>query len=381
MIQRSTASALRAGLLLLAPLLLSGCALLKSSDPDAISNVESETAGHHLTLATEEFEAGDLDGAIDRLIALRALVLITPEERARADAMLQAAVRQLFDLYEEEGRGSSDFVRIYELDLPVHLRATAGLLAADRLIDEGHPVRSFKAVRRVDRKLPTHQARGLAAQVLSRTGHHMLERGGHYWFLFSYTARGVSALEYLVVQYPTSPLCAEAYVALAEHYEGEADLDRAIERHEDLLIYHPESPAAVLSQARLPYLRLQRLERDDYDRSQLVFADIELERWLARYSGNELEPWVRTVQEECRTRLTNNDLVLARYYARIDSPFGARMHAERALATAQASGLTDMSAEALALLDRYAVEAVSEGVEIVPAEELPAEELPAEQLR
>ena len=38
-------------------------------------------------------------------------------------------------------------------------------------------------------------------------------------------------------------------------------------------------------------------------------------------------------------RLATSDLILARYYDRIDNAFGARLHAERALQAAVASSL------------------------------------------
>ena len=141
----------------------------------------------------------------------------------------------------------------------------------------------------------------------------------------------MAALEYLVLNYPASPHCPEAYFELAQHYERDRDLDEAIARCEDLLVYHPGSRFAVGSEARLPYLRMLRLEEDSYDRRELMEARLEIERWLGLHEGHELEPWMRELRTQIYRRLANSDLIVAKHYSRIRSDFGARIHAERAL--------------------------------------------------
>ena len=111
-------------------------------------------------------------------------------------------------------------------------------------------------------------------------------------------------------------------------------------------------------QAYLPKLRLERLERDDYARSELNQAEFELEYWLERYAGREGSPEdeaeVRATLVEARRRIAENDLIVARFYDRVDEPQGVRLHAERALDFAREAGAEDAIAEAERLIARHA---------------------------
>ena len=354
---------------------LTGCALLGGGDPDAIGNVRRTNADHHVNLAAEEMTENRYRQALDRLVAVRKQAGLDPDLRARAELLLGECVAVLLDRYEGPEFDSDDLFDLYELQLPPRLRARAGILAADRLIAEKRRVAAFKQIRKVDRDLPTHPERALAGGVLARAGLSLIRDDRSYYLLFSYRARGVDALEYLVLRYPLDAHCPEAYSALAAHYEDAGDLDLAIERNEDLVIYHPTSPFTAAAEARSPYLRLKRLKRDDVDRKELETARGEVARWLARHDGHELEPFVLEVGRECERRLVSSDMILARYYDRIRSPFGARIHAERALRAAENAGLEEGAAAARTLLASLPAEDVTEWTVEVPEEvSLEAEE-------
>ncbi len=327
-------------------LLLQSCALL----PDSSRDLDPEDAVVELDRAEQEIAAGDLESALRRLIDVRNIDGLEPPVRSRCEQALERSADQLLESYRTSARSSRDFLELFELELPVRYRALAGVLAAERLLAEGRRVSTFKLIKRIDRTLPGHPARSLAGDVLARAGLSLIQDDRRYGLIFRYRSRGVSALEYLVLEYPLDPHCPEAYAALAQLYERTGDLDLAIERHEDLLFYHPLTPQAVLSEARLPYLRLQRLEGDDYDRRELLLARSELAHWLERHGEHELREWVASVALECDRRLTRNDLILARYYERIGSPFGAKIHSERALQRAQEAGITDLADAARELL-------------------------------
>ena len=342
-------------------LFLPSCALL-GSDLEAI---DRDSAGANVERAREEIAAGEQLLAVRRLIAVRDILGITPEERRAAEDLLRTTVVGMLDASRADDDGLEDLERLYELELPSTLRATAGIYAAERLFAEGHPVKAWKRIREVDRKLPDHGARTLAGEVLGTIGLWLIQSDESYYLLFDYRERGVSALEYLILQYPLSSACSQAYVELSRRYEEDDDLDYAIERLEDLLLYHPGSEFATAAEARLPYLRMERLSRDDYDRSQLLQAAAEVDRWLARYPGHELEPWVLELFRESRRRLAESDLGLARYYRRIDHPFGVRIHATRALALAEAGEVESAVAEARALLAELPVEEQPPAVELL----------------
>ena len=86
----------------------------------------------------------------------------------------------------------------------------------------------------------------------------------------------------------------------------------------------------------------------------MLQARREISRWLRNHAGHELEGWVRELGLECDRRLFENDMSLSRYYARIGSAFGARLHADRALAQAEGAGLVAHAAEARAHIDSLA---------------------------
>jgi tetratricopeptide (TPR) repeat protein len=224
------------------------------------------------------------------------------------------------------------------------------MLAEDRRIS------AYRQVKKVDQDLPGHPERVRAGDVLARAGLSLIRDDGRYNLLFHYRPRGVQALEYLVLHYPLEPHCAEAYSALSEVYERDGDFDEAIQRCDDLLLYHPNSPYVVAAKARLPYLRLCRLERDDYDRSELLRAQAELAEWLQRYPGHELSEWVKGLVHECQTRLVRNDLYLAGYYERVRAPAGQRLHALRAQALALEAGLTEEAEDAQRFLGSVTTE-------------------------
>jgi tetratricopeptide (TPR) repeat protein len=153
-----------------------------------------------------------------------------------------------------------------------------------------------------------------------------------------------------VIHYPDEQRCPEAFFALSQAYEADGDYDEAIARSRDLLIYHPESPYAPAASARLPYLRMARVRRDDYDRGELLKAQGELAAWRTHYPNHELAGWVGELERECSTRLVHSDLYLAGFYRQTESVDGQRLHAERARALAQENGLGDEVAEAEAIL-------------------------------
>lgn len=345
----------RLALLLLAPA-LTGCALFPSRSPDAIGNAKRETAGRHLELAQAELQAGEYPTALERLIELRQVSGLHPEDRNRCEELLERGVGQAVEHYSGPEYTAGDLVDLYDLDLTPRLKAWAGTRAADRKLSEGRRIDAVKMIRRVEQALPSHPERSFAGDVLARAGLSLAADDGRYWLLFRYRSRGLEALEFLVLTYPFERRCPEAYLTLAEIYADRGNLEEAITHYEDLLVYHPASPQAALAQARLGNTRMKRMEKDDFDRSELENARKELELWLVRYPEHELRPWVEERLTLCRERLAENDLIHARYYETVRAPFGARLHAQRALEEAVAAGSADKEAEAREILAAVAEE-------------------------
>jgi hypothetical protein len=230
------------------------------------------------------------------------------------------------------------------------MRARAGIRLAERLYETGHPVKSYKQVKDVEESLPNHAERARAGAVLAKAGLDLIANQGHYFLFLSYSARGSAALEFLVLTYPLDPACDRAYAALAHYYERIGELELAIARDQDMILYRPRSPLAVIAAAEIPRLRLELIDAPDHDRGELLLAKSETRAWLDRHPDHPLAAEVRALDDRCRRRLAESDLVLSRYYRRIDNAFGARMHAERAAAEALSGGADELVREAEAIL-------------------------------
>ncbi len=351
----------RLAALLCAAGLATGCRSLFGGGPD----FDPQEAGAQLDLAEREMQEGVLQQALERLVAVREVDGLDPDTRARDEELLeQATVRRI-----EELDSAEELQELYDQELPARLRARAGVLAAERMLLEDRRVAAFKMIKEVDQELPSHPERVLAGDVLARAGLSLIRDPRRYYLLFRYRTRGIQALEYLVVHYPLDSRCAEAYYVLSETYERMSELDLALERSEDLVVYHPGSGYAPAAEARVPYLRLLRLERVDFDRGQLLRAHEEIQTWLGRHPGHELEPWVRELAARCQERLVKNDLYLAHYYERIETPYGARLHAERALETAGTAGLESERQDAAELLEAFPATPAAEVAPEPPATE------------
>lgn len=335
---------------LAAPLRLLLLVALAAACRSPYGKIERDNAAAHLDRIEAQVAAGEFQAALDHLEAVHEVGGLAPDVRAREQALVDRAAEGRF---AELAEADSDALEeLFDSDLPERVRARAGVLAAERLLAEERRIRAYRMVKKVDEAIPGHHERVRAGDVLARAGLSLIADGRRYNLLFRYRARGIQVLEYLVVRYPLEPRCAEAFYALSQAYERDGNLDDAIARTEDLLLYHPASAFAPAASARLPYLRLGRLARDDFDRGELIRARVELSSWLARHPGHELAPWVRELQQECLTRIARSDLYLADYYQKTRAPAGERLHAERALAVAREAGLEAEEAAARAHLAR-----------------------------
>lgn len=335
------------------PLLLALCALAACSS--LRRRVTAGNAAQHLELAREEIAAGELRAATRRLTVLRGVEGLDPDLRARTEDLLETASGSLLAALDARQAGADDYLDLFDDDdLAPRTRARAGLLGARRLLEEGRPVQAAKRVREVEKELSSFADRALAGDVIGRAGLELVARGGRYLLVFRYASRGLEALDFLVVTYPFDARCPQAYAAMVEEHARRLDHDEAIVKAEDLIVYHPQSPEGIAMQVRLPELRLERLERDDNDRAQMLQARSELEFWLDRYAGRNGAPAdearARVALRACNRRLAENDLVVARFYERVDEPPGVRLHAERALASGRAAEAPEAVAEAERLL-------------------------------
>lgn len=311
---------------------------------------ERGTAEYHVEQASAEVETGQLDIALDRLARLHATPSIDPALRKRAGQLLNdTCVALVEDLLE---RGDPERLEsIYALELPPRLRVEAGIAAARAYLNDGERVKSFKTVRKVERKFPLHHLRMPAGDILLEAGLSLAADDSKWFLIFSPAKdRALETLDFMVLNYPFHPGCDQALYALAKLYEDASWAERAITNYEDLAAFHPKSPLAPEALARIPLLRLEQMERADNDRTAVVRARDEALAWLEKHPGHELTEPVRELFAEAERRLVQNDLVVARFYLRVDEPFGAELHARRALEEAEYAQAPDLIAEARSVL-------------------------------
>ncbi len=327
-------------------LVLAGCAGLSSdSAPDSPEELPS-----WLDRARADALDGKTEEALARLRSAREVEGLSSEQRSEVDALLEEVAAQRIRELDASSEGASELEDMLSLGLPGPLAVTAGISAARKYLEAGRPNKSFKILKEVEQKYPTHHERRAAGEILVEAGLRMAAESPGFLGFFSLNDEGVEALEWLVVTYPAEPRCDQAYFRLAELYAADREFTLATMRYEELVEQCYKSPLRVEAEARIPRMRLQGLESPEYDRRELLLARKELDDWLAANAGHELEPRVRLDQADCLRRLAISDQVIARFYQRIGQAFGTRLHAQRALETARTIGDEQLVASSQRLL-------------------------------
>ena len=342
----------------IAPLLLPGCrasrdlfGLERESGARNLPSgrLEADEAAAQLAALEADLDRGAPRVGIDRALALREVENLSPEDRNRTEELLEASVRA----WVEAAERARDLEGLRASKLPRLPRAVLELGRARLDLDEGRPFEAFGHVRSLELVHPTHPLQTEAAEIVYRSGIELASSTRRTLLLFRDRSRAPAVLDYLVLQHPTHPSCDHAYFVLADQLAANGSLQRAIDRLDELLLYHPTSPYALEAEVRIPQLRMADHLRVDYDRAELVRARRELDTWLARHGGAEagsataeLEQEVRDLLAECVSRLAESDLLVASFYDTVERSEGAVLHAERALALARQSGDDELVARA-----------------------------------
>lgn len=331
-------------LALLTLALASACAAFRSR---LVSTPQQVPAA--IERAERELAEGQTEIALRRARDAREVRGIAAADRDRVDVLIERIAAARIAQLSASADGAAPLAELVDASLPKQLCVAAGVRAARMHLEADKPFKAYRLLTKLEEKFPRHHGRAEAGAILVESG---LRMANDPWSFLFFSARddGVEILEYLVLTYPSERRCDEAFAKLAAIYEKERQYGLAIQRHEELLFSHGESPLAAASEARIPHLRLRWLESPEFDRTELNRARRELESWLARHSGDQTESAVRLDYADCLQRLVRSDLGIARYYRRIDRPYGARYHADRALRVALETGDERLAREARSLL-------------------------------
>lgn len=307
----------------------------------AIANSERALAEGREEVALEwMYIANEVDG-------------LPTEQRNRVRSLMERAADQRIARLKETDADPSELSHLVGAQLPHQIAVSAGIESARMHLARGEPKEAYEVIRNMDELYPDHHERKTAGEIVAEAGMQLSYDTGGFLFFYRVRDTGQEALEYLVLNYPTDPRCDEAYWRLAEMYEEDEEWDEAIERQEELVIYHPKSLYYPLSLARIPKLRLASIESPEYDRKQIIRARKELEEWLSLYAGTlEIEPEVRDDLDDALRRLAQSDLLIAKFNHKVDCAYGVRLHATRALNEARQAGDEQREKRALDMLAR-----------------------------
>ena len=327
---------------------LGGCAVFGGNGIP--SKLDAARVPAAIETARADLAAGRTETALDWMRAAAGASGLSTELRDEVQRLLEEAAARRIDELSQPGRDPEELAEMLDLGLPRQLAVTAGIRAARRMYEQGDRMDAFGVIKKIDARFPLHHERVAAGDLLADIGFDLAADRSSFLGLFHKTDDAQEVLEYLVLEAPWCSRCDEAFVALADLYEKEREIPLAIERLEQLVLDHPTSPLRVASEARIPRLRLDALKSPEYDRAELRRARGELERWLRTHAGHELETGVRLELADCLVRLAENDLVIARFYRRVDNAAGARHHAARAVDEARSAGDEERARAAEAFL-------------------------------
>ncbi len=299
--------------------------------------------------ARNDLEQGRTVDALDRMRAAREVEGLSVDLRDEVEGLMETCAARRIDELSAPGADPEELAELAQSDLPQQLSVSAGLLAARRFLEADESYDAYKTLKDLEIAFPRHHGRSEASELLVEAGLRLI-RSGKGWWLWLERDEGIEVLEFVVLSYPSERRCDEAFFELARAYEEDHEYALAIQRHEELIVSHLDSPYSVQSQAYIPRLRLIMLESPEYDRKDLLRARTEIEAWLAAHAGHALEGEVRLDYADCLARLVRSDLGIARFYRRIDQPYGARFHALRAREVARTSADAELLADCESLL-------------------------------
>ena len=332
-------------------LLLSGCGTtyLKRS-PGVPSSIDPDEVPGAITAAEDALFAEQPQVALDWMRAATDLEGLPSDQRSKVQRLLEASAERFIDSIRNDPAAAEMLSEITDLELPRQITVSAAVIGAELFVQRSEYNEGVKLIQRLDKRYPTHHLRPEAGEILMDAGLALSEMQSG-WF-DSHREHAFAALEYVSVNYPSTPRGDQALRRLAEMYEDDERWEYAIARHEELTQNYPNSTLSPYSLARIPHLRLASIESPEYDRKALIQARQDLEKWLRDYAGHAATEQARYDLRDALVRLAESDLGIADFHVTIKNNPGARYHAERALQEAQAAGDEERGARAQAILDQ-----------------------------
>ncbi len=324
--------------LLLSLLVIFGGSACSSLNFFSRKTTSLEEAAAVLSAAEEAIMRGDHRLALRDLESLFYVEGLPTSQRTRAAQLFASAAEEEIKRLSQTTDGAEDLADFVNDKLPREVAVSAGIASARAFIARGKAEESWKILKRLDERFPLHHERAAAGRLLVESGLALSHDDRSWWIFWSARDEGAACLEYLVLNHPAESRCDEAYARLGELYSEDNQLEIAIERYSDLVLYHPKSRLWATAQARIPNLRLELLDSPEFDRNGLILALDELDDWVGRFPTHPMLDEVLLTRLDCLRRLSASDIGIARFYERIGNATGRIYHAERAQELAQEAG-------------------------------------------
>lgn len=312
----------------------------------APATIQAEDYDKAMRIAREAQAAGEHAKALDWMLATRETEGLAPEQREASRVLLEEAAKARVSELDRPGGDASALADVSTYDLPRQIAVDAGLRAARRLMEEGEHHDGYLVLKRLDTRFPMHHERQAAGDLMIEMGLALKDDDDGFFGLFETVDEAQEILEYAILNAPWARRCDEGYAALCAIYANERRFDLAIERAGQLVLNHPESSLRPRHQLLIPQLRLDSLLSPEYDRQALVQARVELIDCMRAFTDYELVAEARKDLVDCNLRLYENDMIVSKFYAEVESPWGARFHALRAIDEAREAGDAAREAQA-----------------------------------
>ena len=141
--------------------------------------------------------------------------------------------------------------------------------------------------------------------------------------------KAAETLQRLENEYPESPLMAKTRLNSANvHYKLE-EFDLAREEYERFLNFHPLHPESDLARFRIAKTYFEEVLDTDRDQTFTIKALEAFERFLKEYPQSSYVTEAKVKVAECRLKLAEQDLYVARFYLKTGAYRAARGRLKR----------------------------------------------------
>ncbi|MFO0982519.1 MAG: outer membrane protein assembly factor BamD [Planctomycetota bacterium] len=227
----------------------------------------------------------------------------------------------------------------------------ARLLAADALLAQGEPYKSFQQLKLLIEERPFSQHRPEVEEREFQIGVTLFQdEPGFFGDAFTERGHGVDVLTHFATTFARNPNADDALRLAASYYFDKREWALAIDQYGRLYNEHPDSEWRELAHYRIGLCHSRWVPGSDYDRTHMLMARQAFRSYLDQHPDGNFKNEVTQELGDVEERLARKELDTARFYVLRGSKLGARLHLTNAVL---AYPSTPSAAQARALLDEF----------------------------